>query len=62
MHNTRLHISYDTVRDWDLEQIGEDHSNIMVSDFNKGLFESYISDMQETIIMITHDVESGDVL
>jgi len=39
------------VSDWDLEQIAEDHSEIMVSDFDKGLFESYISDIEENTIV-----------
>ena len=51
MHNTRIRISYDTVSDWDLEQIAEDHSDVMVSDFDKGLFESYISDIEENTIV-----------
>ena len=51
MHNTRLHISYDAVSGWDLKQIAEDHSNVMLSDFDKGLFESYISDIEESTIV-----------
>ena len=49
MHNTRLYITYDTVTDWDLEQIAKDHVDTMISDFDKGLLESYISDIEESV-------------
>jgi hypothetical protein len=50
MHNTRLYITYDTVTDWDLEQIAKDHANTMISDFDRGLLESYISDIEESVL------------
>ena len=55
MHNTRVRISYDIVKDWDLEQIAQDHSDIMISDFNNGLLDSYLSDIEESIIMTYYE-------
>jgi len=45
------HILYDRLGDSDPEQIAQDHTDIMISDFNNGVLDKYLLDIEKCIDM-----------
>ena len=41
-----IRVVYDTVIDWDVEQINEDQINLMATEYDSGLLNSRISDIE----------------
>lgn len=44
-------ILYDRLSDWDPEQIAQDHTDIIISDFNNGFLDKYLLDIEKCIDM-----------
>jgi len=50
MHTTRIYTVYNTVKDWDLKQIAQDHTDVMLDAYEQGLLDSHLSSIESNDI------------